>query len=52
MSIVDREQPANASAGRGYRERKAWVKPAIEKMAASDAEVGTRAAVDGAFTTS
>ena len=32
--------------------RAAWVVPAIQKMRAGDAEVGTQVTGDGAFTTS
>ena len=32
--------------------RHAWVKPRIDKIDAGQAEVGTRAAADGAFSTS
>lgn len=32
--------------------RKPWVRPAVEKIAAGQAEVGTRQASDGSFTTS
>jgi hypothetical protein len=32
--------------------RKPWVRPAVEKIAAGQAEVGTRQTGDGAFTTS
>jgi hypothetical protein len=31
---------------------KPWVKPEVRKIRAGDAEVGTRATPDGAFTTS
>ena len=34
------------------QQRKAWVKPAVQKIRAGDAEVGTRTTADGAFTTS
>jgi hypothetical protein len=33
-------------------QRKSWVKPELQKIKAGDAEVGTRAAGDGAYTTS
>lgn len=33
-------------------QRRAWVKPRIDKITAGQAEVGTRAAADGAFSTS
>ena len=36
----------------GDQPRKAWIKPVVQKIKAGDAEVGTRAAGDGAFTTS
>lgn len=36
----------------GVEPRKPWVKPTVQKIRAGDAEVGTRAAGDGAFTTS
>ncbi len=32
--------------------RRAWVKPRIDKLDAGQAEVGTRASADGAFSTS
>ncbi|MES3101678.1 hypothetical protein [Sphingomonas faeni] len=32
--------------------RKPWVRPAVQKIAAGQAEVGTRTAGDGTFTTS
>ena len=32
--------------------RKPWVRPAVEKIAAGQAEVGTRNVSDGSFTTS
>lgn len=32
--------------------RKPWTRPAIQKIAAGQAEVGTRTAGDGTFTTS
>jgi len=32
--------------------RKPWVRPAVEKIAAGQAEVSTRTASDGSFTTS
>ncbi|WP_281356847.1 hypothetical protein [Sphingomonas hominis] len=32
--------------------RKPWVRPAVEKIAAGQAEVGTRDRGDGSFTTS
>jgi hypothetical protein len=34
------------------QQRKTWVKPAVQKIRAGDAEVGTRTTPDGAFTTS
>jgi hypothetical protein len=34
------------------QQRKPWVKPALQKIRAGDAEVGTRTTPDGAFTTS
>jgi len=49
---VDPRSPSAATEAPNQPAREAWVKPAIEKMAAADAEVGTRAAGDGAFTTS
>jgi hypothetical protein len=33
-------------------QRKAWVKPAMQKIRAGDAEIGTRMVRDGTFTTS
>jgi hypothetical protein len=34
------------------KKRQPWVKPVIQKIKAGEAEVGTRSAADGAFTTS
>jgi hypothetical protein len=34
------------------KKRQPWVKPVIKKIKAGEAEIGTRSAGDGAFTTS
>jgi hypothetical protein len=34
------------------QQKQAWIKPAVQKIRAGDAEVGTRSAADGTFTTS
>lgn len=49
---VDPRSPNPAAEPQHQTAREIWVKPVIEKMAAADAEVGTRASADGAFTTS
>lgn len=49
---VDPRSPNSAAEPQHPTAREIWVKPVIEKMAAADAEVGTRASNDGAFTTS
>jgi hypothetical protein len=38
------DQPVKAE------QRKAWVKPELQKIRAGDAEVGTRSTSDGAYT--
>ena len=47
----NREQAYRSREGRASPKRP-WTTPTLHQLNASDAEVGTRAAADGAFTTS
>lgn len=44
--------PPAATKAASTAPRKAWVKPAIQKIRAGEAEIGTRDREDGSFTTS
>ena len=49
---MQRLDKASAQQDIALNQRKPWTTPAMQKMRAGEAEVGTRSTPDGAFTTS